>query len=349
MEHRQSLSEKFRLDLSNPTAQRCMLDKLSTYHAAQAAGVPTPKFWVADTREQIVNLEHELVFPLVLKPILGHTFTSKFAGTYAVTNNMDQLLLAFDKVNCAGIRTFLVEMIPGPDDRLCSYYTYLDESGNHLIDFTKRVIRRYPLNMGGSTYHITDYVPDIQELALALFRQVGLQGVANVEFKLDERDGKLKLIECNARFTAADCLLVASGLNLSLFVYDRLTGRAPKTPSSYRMGMRLWKPVGDFAAYWQLNKMGLLTFRAWIRSIMHPQILPVFRWNDPLPALLGNARLIRYAWSRLWRAKRSGNDNAADAPLHQSPLPQPLAPALPASVPSDLHLQAESVIELPQK
>ena len=61
-EHRQSLSEKFTLDLSNPEAQLCMLDKLCTYRAAQAAGVPTPKFWVANTPEQIVKLEHELVF-----------------------------------------------------------------------------------------------------------------------------------------------------------------------------------------------------------------------------------------------------------------------------------------------
>src|SRR5260370_3915689 len=142
--------------------------------------------------------------------------------------------------------------------------------------------------MGSATYHITDDVPRVQELALALLRQVGLLGVANVEFKMDERDGKLKLIECNARFTAADCLLVASGLNLPLFVYDKLTGRAHTEPSSYRMGIRLWKPVGDFAAYRQLNKMGMLTCGAWIPSIMHPQIFPVFRWNDPLPAILGN-------------------------------------------------------------
>jgi D-aspartate ligase len=341
MEYRQSLSEKFSLDLSNPTAQRCMLDKLCTYRAAQAAGVPTPKFWVADTREQIVKLQQELVFPLVLKPILGHRFSRKFTGAYAVANNLDELLYAFDKVCCANIQTFLVEMIPGPDDQLCSYYTYLDEGGNHLINFTKRVIRRFPMNMGGSTYHITDYVPHIQELALALFRQVGLRGVANVEFKMDERDGKLKLIECNARFTAADCLLVASGLNLPLFVYDRLTGRAPTAPSSYRMGMRLWKPVGDFAAYRQLNKMGLLTFRAWIRSIMHPQIFPLFRWNDPLPAVLGNARLIRYAWSRLRFSKRSGKDGTVHLPLSStSPV---------ARVTSDLHLQSEPAIELPRK
>ena len=212
-------------------------------------------------------------------------------------------------MDCAGIRIFLVELIPGPDDKLCSYYTYLDEDGKNLINFTKRVIRRYPVNMGGSTYHITDNVPGVQELALALFRQVGLRGVANVEFKLDERDGQLKLIECNARFTAADCLLVESGLNLPLFVFNRLTGRPHDAPSSYRMGVRLWKPVGDFLAYRQLSRMGSLTFRAWGSSILRRQIFPVFRWNDPLPAMINGIRLVRYAWSRFGLSKlvrRSG-------------------------------------------
>jgi D-aspartate ligase len=327
-EHRQSLSEKFTLDLSNPEAQLCMLDKLCTYRAAQAAGVPTPRFWVADTREQVEKLERELIFPLILKPILGHKFSRKFSGSYTVAHRFDELLNAFDAVCCAGIRTFLVEMIPGPDDKLCSYYTYLDEDGKNLIDFTKRVIRRYPMNMGGSTYHVTDYVPDIQELGLALFRHVGLRGVANVEFKLDERDGKLKLIECNARFTSADCLLVASGLNLSLLVYNRLTGRAQAASSRYRMGMRLWKPDGDFAAYRQLNKMGLLTFRVWIRSILHRQIFPVFRWNDPLPGIINGIRLVRYAWSRFGLSKlvrRSGT-----APLQVACLRR-VSPSLSAS------------------
>jgi predicted ATP-grasp superfamily ATP-dependent carboligase len=237
-------------------------------------------------------------------------------------------------------------MIPGPDDKLCSYYTYLDEKGNNLIDFTKRVIRRYPMNMGGSTYHVTDHVPDIQPLALALFRLIDLRGVANVEFKLDVRDGKLKLIECNARFTAADCLLVASGLNLPLFVYNRLIGREHPAPSSYRIGMRLWKPVGDFAAYRQLSKMGLLTFGTWVRSILHPQIFPIFRWNDPLPAIISSARLIRYGASRLMLSK-PGRRNPGPLPL--SRLPQP-SPSLSATrVTSDLHTRTEPIGELPRK
>ena len=314
--HRQQLSKKFRLDLSNPAAQLGMLNKLCTYRAARAVGVPTPKFWVADTREQIGNLKDDLVFPLILKPILSHEFKDKFNGApFVQARRFDELLDAFDAVSNAGIETFLVEVIPGPDDKLCSYYTYLDESGQNLFDYTKRIIRRFPVNMGAGVYHITDNVADIKELSLKLFRHVGLRGIANAEFKLDERDNQLKLIECNARFTAADCLLTASGLNLSLFVYNRLTGRPQQVPETYRLGLRLWHPLRDYMAYRQLNKMGLLTFRHWVRSVLHPQIFPIFRWYDPLPAIInvvwrarrlfGRIRIPRFTGLRL-RGKASG-------------------------------------------
>src|SRR6185437_4458297 len=125
----------------------------------------------------------------------------------------------------AGLDVMVVEMVPGPDSRLCSYYTYLDESGTPLFHFTKRVIRRSPPVFGGGSYHITDWLPEVKELGLRFFQAVGLRGLGNVEFKRDERDGRLKLIECNARFTEANCLVMASSLDLPLLVYNRLVGR----------------------------------------------------------------------------------------------------------------------------
>ena len=60
--------------------------------------------------------------------------------------------------------------------------------------------RVYPVTSGPGCHHITDWIPELREPALRLFRQAGLRGLANVEFKRDDRDGQLKLIECNARF-----------------------------------------------------------------------------------------------------------------------------------------------------
>ena len=302
--HRQALSEKFRLDISNPEAQLCMLNKLCTYQAAQRAGVPTPKFWVTDKREQIEKLEDELVFPLIVRPLLSHRLKAKFGASFLCVRTFNKLLDAFDATSCAGIKTFLVEMIPGGDNKLCSYYTYLDENGNNLFDYTKRIIRRFPATVGTGVYHVTDHVPELKEPSLKLFREVGLWGIANAEFKLDERDSQLKLIECNARFTAADCLLTASGLNLSLFVYNRLTGHPQPAPRRFRLGTRLWNPPRDFLAYRQLNKMGLLSFYQWVRSILKPQTFPFFRWDDPLPTILRSlATFARRIRARLVQAK----------------------------------------------
>ena len=48
--HREQLASRFVLDESNVEAQQMMLNKLATYQAAAAAGVPTPKFWLAPSR-----------------------------------------------------------------------------------------------------------------------------------------------------------------------------------------------------------------------------------------------------------------------------------------------------------
>src|SRR5262249_30384917 len=70
--HREALEAKFLLDDSNSEAQRCMLDKRRTYFAARGAGVPTPRFWAAASREQLVALRGSLAFPLLIKPHFTH-------------------------------------------------------------------------------------------------------------------------------------------------------------------------------------------------------------------------------------------------------------------------------------
>lgn len=284
--HRETLADKFRLDLSNPVAQLMMLDKLATYNAAKEAGVPTPRFWQVRSDEDIHRLRNELVYPLIAKPKLSHVFQQKFDSKFFVAESFDQLLDSFHVTKGADIEILLVEKIPGSDSKLCSYYTYLDEEGNALFDFTKRIIRRYPMNMGLASYHITDRVEHVRELSLKLFRHVGLQGLANAEFKYDERDGQLKLMECNARFTAANSLVARAGFDLGNFVYNRIVG-IPQTPlTDFRTGLRLWDPLRDFRAFLELRKRGELTFMQWLASVMHRSSIAYFSWRDPLPSLV---------------------------------------------------------------
>jgi predicted ATP-grasp superfamily ATP-dependent carboligase len=299
LENREELAERFRLDLCNPQAQRRMLDKRLTYEAAREAGVAAPRFWVVSSREDLERLAGELVFPLLVKPRLSHLFQRHFRSKFLEAREPSELAEALAVVERAGVSAVLMEKIPGPDHELCSYYTYLDERGDPLCHFTKRIIRRQPPNMGLASFHVTDHVEGIQEPALRLFRHVGLRGLANVEFKRDARDGTLKLIECNARFTAANRLVDRAGLDLAWLVYARSVGLPLPPVDAFRDGMRLWSPGRDLLAFLALRRRGELGLGGWLRSIAHPTIFPVFSWSDPEPSAGDALRRARNLFSRL--------------------------------------------------
>jgi predicted ATP-grasp superfamily ATP-dependent carboligase len=139
--------------------------------------------------------------------------------------------------------------------------------------------------MGAACYHVTDRVPEIGELGNRLFKHVGLRGLANVEFKRDPRDGVYKLFEYNARFTASNCLVSASGVRLAAFVYNRLVGRPAPEMDDWKSGMRLWDPARDWKAFCELRGMGKLGLFGWLASVMHRQTFAYFAWSDPMPAV----------------------------------------------------------------
>jgi hypothetical protein len=184
-----------------------------------------------------------------------------------------------------GLEIIVCELIPGPDDLLSSYYTYIAPNGQHLFHFTKRIIRRSPPNFGLGSYHATEWLPDTAEMGKRFFCGIGFRGLGNIEFKRDPRDGQLKLIEVNARFTAAQELLVRAQMDIAWIVYLHVTGGVVPTVNGFKEHLRLWYFLDDFDAYRDLRALGQLSFLSWVRSISSPQVLPYFSFHDPKPAL----------------------------------------------------------------
>jgi D-aspartate ligase len=296
--HHTALARKFLLDDVNPEARVAMLNKIDSYQIAAAAGVSTPRFWVLAPGQPLDSAAMALPYPLIVKPTHTHVFRQKVGKKFIIAHDFASLRHALAQVSALQMETMLVEFIPGRDDQLCSYYTYLDENGAPLFHFTKRVIRRYPLVVGNGCYHITDWNPEVTSAGLAFLQAARVRGLGSVEFKRDPRDGKLKLIECNARFTEANCLLAAAGLDLPLFVYNRLVGHEHRPFGEYRRGLRLWYPLEDFYAFRRLHSEGQLTWREWLRSVAHWQTLPYFRWYDPWPSVVREWRRIRAGLAR---------------------------------------------------
>ncbi len=279
-----------------------MLDKQRTYEIAESHGIGIPKTIrlrsVADAEE----VAGELSYPCLLKPNHAHLFRLRTNSDAKVLTigGPAELRTEFELLQDIGVEMLVTEVICGPSDEFVSYFGYIDEKGTPLVRFTKRKMRQYPPGFGLGTYHASTHDPEVAELGQRFLEAAGLRGLGNVEFKRDGRDGQLKVIECNARFTASNEVIRRAGVDLPLLAYNRLIGRPTVPVDDYRDDVRLWEPVNDTRAFLVYRRRGELTLPGWLRSIAHRQHFPVARLSDPLPAIVRHAE-------RLKRAGKPGN------------------------------------------
>lgn len=270
---------------------RAVLDKERTYELADRAGVEHPRTASAASVDDALAAAAVLGYPLGLKPRFSHRFATLGTRTKAVVVQSEpDLVRELTWLIEAGAEMLLTEIVPGPEDAFCSYYGYVDSSGQELLHYTKRKLRQYPARFGNGTYHLTEHVPEAAALGRAFFREAGLRGLGNVEFKRDERDGRLKLIECNPRITAASELVRRSRVDLAEIVYAGALGRhAPQGPIRY--GLHQWVPLQDLRALGDYRREGTLTVPQWLGSLRGRQSLPLFALSDPTPSLVNAAQV----------------------------------------------------------
>ncbi|KAF0676943.1 carboxylate--amine ligase [Profundibacterium mesophilum] len=302
--HYAALSRRYLTEDSDPELRLAMLDKMDTLERARAVGVPVPDFWPVAAIEEVEALRDRIRFPVMVKPIHSHLFVPVFgAKLFIVEDSFEALLAAARRAMDAGLEIMIVEMVPGPDDLLSSYYTYIDKGGQSLFHYTKRIIRRFPVNRGGACYHQSEWLPETAAMGRRFFEGIGWRGMGNIEFKRDPRDGKLKVIECNPRFTAAHRLVVAAGLPIDLMIYRSLTGQPVPVIEQGQTIMRLWNPIRDFFAFAELRRRGELGMAGYLRSLGGggQRVLPVFSLSDPAPSLMRLREEGRRALGRLLR------------------------------------------------
>lgn len=278
-----ALSKKFLIEESEPDTRLLLLDKLRTYEKSVEAGIPTVAYAMVDSFVHLQKVADTFRFPVILKPLYSPD-AARLGGKFVMAKDRSELLDLYRRVD-RGVRAVAMEFIPGGDDLLCSYYTYMDKNSVPLIEFTKRLLRRGPTHTGSASYHITDWNPEVAELGRKFFQHMKLKGIGNIEFKRDLRDGQLKIIEANARFTLGDPLLAAAGVDLAAITYARLTKQPLPARRPYKRGLVLWLPAEDVRALFQLRAAGKITYLAWFASVLRARVFPYFSWRDPMPSI----------------------------------------------------------------
>lgn len=270
-----------------------MLDKERTYALAREAGIRVPRTAAVPDEAALEAALEEIGFPCALKPVSPVEFRRVYGlrRKLFLAHDVEELTAAFAETRASGLTMLLTEIVPGPDDALWGYATYVGTDGRPLVDVSKRKLRQWPPHFGIGSYHVTERDEDVIEQGRRFVESLGLRGLVAVELKRDARDGELVLIECNQRFLNASELFVAAGVNLALLAYEQSAGRTPPPQQEFGEGIRLLFLVEDARSFLELRRAGELTTAAWARSLLHRQRFPVFSVSDPLPSLYTSAAL----------------------------------------------------------
>ena len=197
----------------------------------------------------------------------------------------EDLMKIFKMIFDRGARALVQEIVQGPDTNHFKASCYLSKDGMVLLAFGLQKIRQQPAGFGfGCMVQSVEY-PELLALGKNFFTKIGYRGVGSAEFKLDLRDGKLKLIELNPRYWQQNALADKCGMNFPLMDYLELTNCEPKAVLDYRYGIKWVNIYSDFESFREYRQRKQLSLMQWLESYKGEMIYSDISCDDMLPGL----------------------------------------------------------------
>lgn len=237
-DHRAEFERICRVPLPPRGALLRAADKADVMRLAETLGVPIPRTFFLEEPAQIEAAAAALTFPVVVKPRRSRVRTEEGWKACSVTYAADlaDLRAKVRAWPAAAYPLLLQEKIPGPGLGvfLCIH------DGATVAAFSHRRLREKPPSGGVSVLSESVAMrPDLKEYAERLLTALEWNGVAMVEFKLDERDNVPKLMEINGRFWGSLQLAIDAGVDFPSILVDSLTrGGSVAAAPAYRVGVR---------------------------------------------------------------------------------------------------------------
>src|SRR5207249_5434492 len=124
-------------------------------------------------------------------------------------------------------------------------YAALCREGRPLASLVAQRTRQWPMDFGrASTYVETVEAADVEECARRVLAALRFDGIVEIEFKRDTRDGRLKLLDINPRVWGWHSLGRAAGVDFPYLLW-RLLRREQGDGRRGRAGGRRVRALSD--------------------------------------------------------------------------------------------------------
>ncbi len=306
--HKARLQESFIVPVLAWEGMQILADKELQLKLAERAGVAAPITAFIHGPDDLAAAAAAVPFPAILKPAVPKERFRTVEFKVVRIEDATELERAYEPFAAYG--SFLLqEIIPGPDGEVFIAGACHDAQSRCLALFTGRKLRQHPRGFGVSRLCESGWSEEIAALTLRILAAVGYQGVSDVEFKRDPRDGRFKFMEINARQGYWIALARAAGVNLSYIAYRDAIGQ-PCPQCRQRDGVRWSDLLHDGPDSLRERRRGELSLRDWLEPLLGVRADAYLSLHDPGPGLYAMARTAR--WHLENRIPGAGKNGSSD-------------------------------------
>lgn len=282
--HHERLSANYRVLAAPEPVTNLMLDKERFRTLAGQVGVEMPRYY--GLAHPDIALRDDLRFPVIIKPTMTHHFLRMFKRKLLVIADRPSLDAALAQITEAQVPAQVFDLVPGPDCNLYSYGVYIDRHGEATGGIVMRKLRQAPPMYGVSRVIETADCDGLAEPTIQILRAAGYRGMACAEFKLDPRDGRMKLLEINVRMDLTFGLARAAGVNYAYLAWlDAALGQPVRAAPSGWKGV--WIHLfSDLKHSWRNFRREGLSLREYVHPYLRPKVFGVLSLSDPKPLLV---------------------------------------------------------------
>lgn len=277
---RKELGERFRFCIPSPQILEGMVNKKRQYEEAIRVGAPLPPTFFPSTMAEVEQIEGLLDYPAFIKPHYSHLWYTTFGNKGFKVHGPKELRERYERVFQAGLEALVQTIIRGPNTnhvKVCAYY---GQDGKRHALFLTRKIRQFPTEFGVGTVMHSIHDPEVQTIGLRFLEAIGYRGIGSIELKLDDRDGRYKMIELNPRLWAQNVQATYAGVNFPLIQYLDVTGQGTGPEPQWRDGVRWMDSFEDAQSFWHYHRRGKLGYGALFQDWLSVDCHAYFAWDD---------------------------------------------------------------------
>jgi predicted ATP-grasp superfamily ATP-dependent carboligase len=271
---------------SSMATQALLATKERQYAVAGDHGLSVPRTEFLQSAEDAASFAATARFPCLLKPLHfrewrrdpAHPLYDRKVVTAKTPAELRELYVSASSM---APQMMAQEIIEGPDTAKLVYLSCYGRSGERIGSAIVKQIRTTPIHFGSASVvePMTDEQTD--RMCNQFFLSLGFRGLCEIELKRDSRDGQVKMIEANPRFSVTADAGYYAGVELGWLHYLDLIGQPVEPVAPSARNFRHIVLIRDFDTIPSYRREGLLSWKQLLSSYRPPVYFFDFDVLDP--------------------------------------------------------------------